>query len=189
MSCGQYTESSAGRIRVVTSGTRPTGVDRYVGQRIFESDTGRELLYDGSGWVIMSEPEQPWAPTFASGVTVGNGAWSLTGTHRHDGRIDIAGTFTLGSTSAITGSIVLNLPVAAARAPEARDISGMAAIGGGFYDLSGGGGNTSAVTLFALSASGSYVFIAGTSNTVPAAWGTGSAFTVRGSYPMASRYS
>lgn len=189
MSCGQYTESAAGRIKVVTSGTRPTGVDRYVGQRIFESDTGRELLYDGTGWIIMAEPEQAWNPTFASGVTVGNGVWSLTGTHRRDGRIDICGHFTLGTTSAVTGPIVLNLPVTAARAPDAREISGLAAISGGFYDLATGGGSTIAITLFAWAASGSYTSLTSTSSTVPATWGTGSAFTIRGSFPMATRYS
>lgn len=75
MACSSYIESDLGRTKIVTSASRPTGALRYTGQRIFESDTGRELMYDGAGWVIMSEPAQTWNPTFASGVTVGNGTW------------------------------------------------------------------------------------------------------------------
>ena len=71
MTCGQYAESAAGRILVVTSSTRPTGTARYVGQRIFESDTGRELLYDGVGWLVMYEPAQTWTVTTA-GATGGS---------------------------------------------------------------------------------------------------------------------
>ena len=189
MTCARYTESDSGRIKVVTSATRPTGASRYIGQHIYETDTDRRLYFDGTGWVVLSEPEQAWSPSFALGVTVGNGAWTLAGLQRADGRMSFAGTFTLGSTSAVTGAIVLYLPVEAKRPPDARDVSGLAAISGGFYDLAGAGGNVIAVTFFALAAGGTYTSIAETSATVPASWTTGSTLTVRGTYAMASRYS
>lgn len=36
--------------RVVTSATRPAGADRYTGQLIYETDTRRSLIFDGTIW-------------------------------------------------------------------------------------------------------------------------------------------
>lgn len=51
-----------------TSGTRPsTPVE---GQYIYETDTDRTLVYNGSAWVIMAEPRQTWSPTITQGAAV-----------------------------------------------------------------------------------------------------------------------
>ena len=191
MACSSYIESDLGRTKIVTSASRPTGALRYTGQRIFESDTGRELMYDGAGWVIMSEPAQTWNPTFASGVTVGNGTWGAGSYNRSDGFVTLSrAVFTLGSTSAVTAAIVFNLPVAAAAAVESPDIGAIAAISGAFYPLHIGGGSASQAVLYGLNAGGSYLAITSTSSTIPGSWTTGSTLTIqRGRYRMATRYS
>lgn len=52
-----------------------------------------------------------WSPSFSAGVTVGNGAWSDARYLRAGGNIVFfEGVFTLGTTSAITGSVTVNLP-------------------------------------------------------------------------------
>ena len=188
MTCSRYTESDLGRIKVVTSATRPTGASRYVGQRIYETDTGCELLYDGSGWVIMSEPEQTWSPSFASGVTAGNGVWSATGMRRSNGWCDWWGTFTLGSTTAVSGFIVVNNPVTMAAMPPFV-VSAEAAHSGAYYPLVGGAGGTSSVGLYAQGASGTYVATTGTSGTIPFTWATGDVLKMWGRARMGSRYS
>lgn len=48
--------SAIGGRRRVHSTYRPTGASLYAGLEIFEHDTGRNLQYDGTGWVIQSEP-------------------------------------------------------------------------------------------------------------------------------------
>jgi hypothetical protein len=93
-----------------TSGTRPSGGNLYEGVLITETDTDRMLYYDGTGWTIMAEPDQNWIPTWAAGVTVGNGSWSFNSYHRSDGWCDYRARFVLGSTSAITADVRLNLP-------------------------------------------------------------------------------
>ena len=45
------------------------------GLRIFETDTKRELRYDGTGWIIMAEPAQ----TFTMAVTPSAGAFGALG--------------------------------------------------------------------------------------------------------------
>lgn len=37
---------------VVTSSTRPTGLDRITGMRIYETDTGREWMWNGTAWLF-----------------------------------------------------------------------------------------------------------------------------------------
>ena len=44
---------AVGNIIVCTSTTRPA--TPFEGQRIYETDTNRELLYDGSGWDRLTE--------------------------------------------------------------------------------------------------------------------------------------
>lgn len=52
---------------VCTSSTRPS--NPYAGMRIYETDTGREYMHDGGGWVIMSEPTQTFAAQIDQGAS------------------------------------------------------------------------------------------------------------------------
>ena len=188
MSCGQYTESAAGRIRVVTSGTRPTGVDRYVGQRIFESDTGRELLYDGTGWVIMSEPTQTYTPALTN-VTLGNGTNSGQ-YHRSDGYVDFATQLVLGSTSAITGAVAIGLPINAGGLTGGNAMPAQCLL----FDASVGlvlgvalvNGTTAVYPSYLSSLAGAATSV---NTTTPFTWANGDAIWIKGRYRMTTRYS
>lgn len=60
---------------------------------------------------------EAWSPSFSSGVTVGDGTFDA-GYIRVNNLIVAYGTFTLGTTSAVTGEIVLIPPVQAAQTYE-----------------------------------------------------------------------
>jgi len=88
-----------------TAGTRPTGVE---GRRIFETDTNRELLYDGAAWVIMWSPWTAFTPSW-TGFSIGDGTevWK----YRYaGGSLEIDGVTTMGSTSSVTSSMRFALP-------------------------------------------------------------------------------
>ena len=183
MSCGQYTESSAGRIRVVTSGTRPTGVDRYVGQRIFESDTGCELLYDGTGWVIMSEPTRSYTPTW---VNVSNA--TRVGTyHRSDGWCWFTSQATLTGSSAVSGRLSCALPP--------FNAAGLVFATGIFIDTGNATypaivtNDATGVYLDVSNASGTYTIAGFAASNAPFVWGNTDTAAVAGIYQMSSRYS
>lgn len=187
--CGPDTSALGNYVIIADVGHLPTGAARYNGVRVFQADTGQTKMWDGIGWVIMDEPAQTWTPTFASGVTVGNGAWSLSTYHRSDGYVDLAGVFTLGSTSAVTGPIAVNLPIAALGL-QAGDVwaelgdASAASYGPGIPNL----GATTNFTLAALAAGGSYGTYAATSAVVPFAWAVGDLIKVGGHYRMSTRY-
>ena len=175
-----------------TSATRPTGGNLYEGVIITETDTDRVLYYDGTGWVILSEPAQSWTPTFAAGMTVGNGSWSYNRYHRSDGWVDFRGRFVWGSTTSITADVRLNLPIAS------LDIFGPGQFDFGFYrpgtgaqlpGIVGTDGTTGSVFLRGIDASGTYATSVIMSNTVPFSWASGDLFDISGRYQMTTRYS
>jgi hypothetical protein len=177
-----------------TSATRPTGGSLYEGVIITETDTDRVLYYDGTGWIILSEPDQSWTPTFAAGVTVGNGSWSFSTYHRCDGWLDFRGRFVLGSTSAITADVRLNLPIAASgtvlsgelRCAFYRSSSGVQAVGIGALD-----GTTGSYYLRAVDSAGASAISTAINGTAPfgTAFTTNDVIDVYGRYRMTTRYS
>ena len=119
-----------------------------------------------------------YTPSFSGGVTFGNGV--STGAYcLVNGFVHYYGIFTLGSTSAITGSIQLNLPVNINSAME------LGSMPYGFITYFDTPANTrypgtttyasaaSYIVLRAELASGTYVSQTATSATVPFTWGTG----------------
>lgn len=61
--------------RVVTSGTRPTGTDRFTGLKIWETDTGKAYIWNGSAWrqIVAEGATFDPAVTFAGAVTMSGG--------------------------------------------------------------------------------------------------------------------
>lgn len=92
--------------RMIGTGV-PAGVG-VNGERYYDSTAKREYMSDGVGWVIMSEPEQSFTPTWTN-VTVGDGT-RVGYFHRSDGYVDFWAQFLLGSTSAMGTGPVLTLP-------------------------------------------------------------------------------
>lgn len=173
---------------VYTSGTRPTGADVYEGLHIWETDTNRWLMYDGTNWIIMAEPSQSYTPTLTN-LTLGNGTLAFT-YHRSDGWCDVVGRFTYGSTSAVSGVPGFSLPV------TASGTSSVAITGATLLNDSGTGSNigalafgtTGRVDVYATGASGTYVNLVAPSSTVPHTWATGDSIDLGFRYRMANRY-
>lgn len=180
------TSTPYGFALVVSSTTRPTTPpDLSMGRVIFEADTLRTLQYDGTGWVCMSEPAQTYTPSVTSGITVGNGTWTAR-FHRSDGWADASIVFTLGTTSAITGRIVIGLPYTGFN---------VIAVGGTFNDTglveypTKAASDSNNIYLDAIDASLTYAKYAFTSATIPFTWGSTDVILAWARYQMASRYS
>ena len=156
------------------------------GQQFFDQANGRLWLWDGTGgdtqWVIMHEPPQTWSPTWSAGVTVGNGVWSNAKYQRENGFCNFEGRFTMGSTSAITGTPTLNLPFSLWEVELLMPIpivdNGIARYVCFMSTFSPG-----AVALIVGSTGGAV------SSTSPFTFGNGDYFTPRGRFKMASPFS
>lgn len=61
--------------RVVTSSTRPTGTDRFTGLQIWETDTGKSYIWNGSAWrqLVAEGASFDSAVTFAGAITMSGG--------------------------------------------------------------------------------------------------------------------
>lgn len=167
----------------VTSVTRPA---HSAGTYIYETDTFRTLMSDGTGWVIMNEPAQAFNAFTISGVTVGSPV-KVGSYHRSDGYCDFEYTFTLGAGSGVTGEIILTLPVAG--------ILEMGNIVGTFIDPGVNyypgviiWSSTSTITLRATNASGTYASSTVASSIIPFTWASGDIISLRGRYRMSTRY-
>ena len=117
-----------------------------------------------------------YTPAFASGVTVGNGTWVAAYAIVNE-ILFWQGTFTLGSTSAITGAVTITLPASKTfPSPDNGEL-----IGNVRFLLAGGSTNygaareasTTTVRIFAFNSSTTYLSGTGLSATVPATWATG----------------
>lgn len=191
MPCRPCLNSKYGLVSVVTSSTRPTGADLYKGKQIYETDTDRELTYDGTGWVIMSEPAQSWTPVITNFTIGTGGSAGATGYYkRSDGFIDISSVSTLGTSGASVGTtLTLTLPIAAHSLRRGQLTVAFGDTGGFVYPAINELGTTSCV-LYAHNASGTYSNNNGNvTSTVPFTWAAGDDVQISGRYRMTTRYS
>lgn len=63
-----------GRVTVCTTATRPTGTRRYEGKVVFESDTGKLMVYHSGEWGPVS------AGGYVSATSATSTSWSTTST-------------------------------------------------------------------------------------------------------------
>jgi hypothetical protein len=192
--CSPFVDTNVGKITVHTSGTRPTGADRYEGKWIYESDTDRTLFYTGAAWVIMNEPPNAYTPTWTN-LTVGNGTNDFT-YRRSDGFIEIEGTFTFGTTSTITGQVGMSTP--GGGADMFSTSASLVAAQGWYFDTSASAryplfiipATTTRFDIFSLNAAAAAAAnVLATSATSPVAFGTGDFISVGVRYRMAVRTS
>lgn len=177
--------AAVGGTRLCTSTTRPS-TTFPIGQRIFEIDTGRELMWDNTGWVIMSEPPVAFTPTLTN-VTAGNGTFDFA-YRRSDGWIDYYGRFTFGSTSSLSGLPGISVPVAPFTQYSMMYMSNFNDNGATVYQA-WASISASRVDLYALNATGTYLSVSVPSATVPFTWTTGDSIDIAIRYRMATRYS
>lgn len=176
-------------VRTVTSSTRPSAVE---GMLYYETDTDRLMRYDGTGHIIMGEPEQSYTPSW-SGITVGNG--TNTGTyHREDGYCHWQARLVFGTTTSVSGAANVSFPINIGSgsygvfltAATYHDASAAAE----FPLVSRAATTTSTDLGFGpLSASGSYVSSVAMSATVPVAYGSTDVIEINGRFKMTTKYS
>lgn len=79
-------------------------------QRAIDLATGDEYRFKGTAWQLWETEWKTFTPAW-TGVTVGNG--TNTGLYRfRGGQVEFSASVNLGSTSAVTGSVFVDLPVA-----------------------------------------------------------------------------
>lgn len=84
---------------VVTSSTRPSAP--YVGQLIFETDTNRLAVYNGSSWIMLADSDTPPGLELVKTQTIGSAVSSVTVTNAFSSTYDTYKiTISGGSTSA-----------------------------------------------------------------------------------------
>jgi len=99
---------NGGGVLVVTSATRP--LSPFEGMQIFETDTNRSLIYDGTEWVITGQIGAWTLYTPAdSNITVGNGI-RVAAYHRQGRSVQFRYQFQTGSTSSIGSNPGIGLP-------------------------------------------------------------------------------
>ncbi len=177
-----------------TAAARPAAAAGNAGFLYWATDTLTLSLSDGAGWVIIREPRQVWAPAVTGGLTVGDGAWSVTsGFTRSRGWIDVAAAFVLGATSAVTGAITVTKPVNGLASVPA----GVVALGElamvKFFDVSTSGQyqgivspSATGMTTYAFAAAGQTAALAAAT---PFVWAAGDVISWSARYAMATQYS
>lgn len=169
---------------VCTSGTRPTAQE---GMTIYETDTDRVQVYDGTGWIKLYEPAQSWTPTVTN-LTTTSGTWTA-GYTRSGGWLDYWGKFVFGASSAIAGALTLTLPVNASVAILGQHFVRVVDSGTAQYEGTGRNASTSAVDLQVLDASVTNLRATPISSTVPMTWTTSDELHISGRYRLTTLYS
>lgn len=126
-----------------------------------------------------------YTPTW-TGITTGNGTnaggWVQFGRTTY-----FRATFTLGTTSAITGAVTVTLPVTSATSNLTGRFSvGLYDSGGSEYLGASGGVSSTVVSVQAINTAGTYAVNANLSSTIPFTWGNGDAIIVSGWFDATS---
>lgn len=140
------------------------------GMTVYLEDTNRTTKYDGSAWVVTESPWASYTPSL-SNATLGNG--TLNFFYRYVGwkSVHVRGTFTLGSTSAVSGLLGFGYPDSTSADTNPRSIGHA-----WMFDDSGSDfiGSCQTVSSIAVYGPG----IVATSSTSPFTWATGDSVSI-----------
>ena len=158
------------------------------GLRWYSTDTGVVYLYAGSTWVPVGSEEQSFTPVF-TGITLGNG--TRGGSYWYVGAdlVFFRAWVKFGSTSAVTGSVSLDLPVTADLSASGGHDAGLDAkvirpgifFGPLFAPIS----SAPKADIYAGGSGGAYVGYTALSSSIPGTWGTDAVLSVAGTYKRA----
>jgi hypothetical protein len=158
-----------------TAAERPTGIE---GRRIYETDTNKEYIYDGTTWNLAGGSDWVSFTPSWSGVTVGSGA--NVGFYRYvAGGMRVRGYWTFGSGSSVAGPVYLTYPNSATTSGlglTAYQQLGTASIrdnGSATHLAMLMFASSTRATIQAVAASGSYAKTANLSSTLPMTWTNG----------------
>jgi len=163
------------------------------GVRCYITGTKTEYRHDGTGWIVMAEPEQTYTPTLA-GVVIGTTGALNTGRYRRsDGFITLHTVLVLGTGGSLSGTCTVTLPPGITSGPI---VNGM--IGAWLYDVAPGalqfagvgevavGGNLMYPRYYTVSGSGvAHVYA---SAGAPFTWAAGDQLNFFGRFPMSTPY-
>jgi hypothetical protein len=143
----------------------------------WQEDTNRFNIYNGSAWVYAGGGDATSFTPSWSGFTLGDGTdeWYYA---RVGDFIHVYGNTQLGSTSAVTGELQIDLPVEREALASTYEILGTAILfelGVAFWGGMAFSTNATTVRFSPLLANVTYVKQGTTSSTVPFTWGTGDA--------------
>ena len=114
-----------------------------------------------------------YTPAFAGGVTVGNGTWDAAYAIVNK-ILFFQGTFTLGSTSAITGAVTLTLPDSRTLTANEEMLGNTRfVLGANTYSGAVRENTSTTVAIFVHNSSTTYLTTSNLSATVPGTWATG----------------
>ena len=157
------------------------------------ADTPARLAVGANGTVLTADSAEAtglkWAtssggftyadytPTFTN-FTLGNGTISKSRYAQSGKMVHFYGVVTLGSTSSVSGSLTIALPVTAAASTLgfATGVGQMGDDGVGNYAAVAVRASTTNLTLIAIKSDGTYALQASTSSTVPFTWTTNDDF-------------
>jgi hypothetical protein len=159
---------------------------------IYETDTDKVLVWNGSAWVYSITPQtlEPGIYTDVSstqvffGFTKGN-ATVISKYARIGDLVHFWGQVTLGSTSSMTGALDVQMPVTAVGTALTNQSSCAFYDGSVVYWGFGLHITTANLRLVAINASTTYARNADTSSTVPFTWGNGDVFYWNHTYEAA----
>lgn len=178
----QIGASSLLKSGVCTSSTRPASP--YEGQVIYETDTDKTLVWNGTTWIVTAHSGawQAWSPTYTN-LTIGNG--TVIARYSQVGKtVTFVFEFTLGSSGSSVGSApAISLPVVGATVVNswlgtARYLdNGVTNYAGAVAILSNG------IRPQTLVSSGTYAEIqGGITATAPFTWASGDVMSISGIY-------
>jgi hypothetical protein len=146
--------------------------------------------HDGTGWIIMREPEQTYTPTYTN-VTLGTSPTREGFYHRSNGWIEFSTKLTLGTGGSLSGQPVISLPSGITLAARQRGWgNGEANDAGVRHHVSGAEVAAAASTIIPLAwgVGGTYLAAANLSGTAPMTWTTGDILSLEGRLKMATAY-
>lgn len=167
-----------------TSGTRPSSPAE--GWHIWETDTDKCYLYNGSAWVEVwrtgAWTSYTYSPTNVSLSSTVAGSWV-----RLAGRtIHFWTTVTLPLTPSVSNPVGVSVPVTMSSTSAGIFNCYFLDNGTAYYNGFALPGTTSRIDVYAISTSGSYATYAGLSSTVPFTWAQNDVIYVSGTYEAAA---
>jgi hypothetical protein len=160
-------------IAQVTAATRPTGVE---GRVIYETDTNKLMIYDGSTWMVLRDEAGSYTPTLGS-IVVGSGGVNSATYAFSGGVLVVSGTIQFGASGATYpgASNTITLPstfTPTISASPNYPIVGTATLQAGGVSAYGPVVliSSTQLRLYAFSAGGTYVGATNLSTTVPGSW-------------------
>jgi hypothetical protein len=168
--------------------SRPSGLG---GDWFYATDTSRLFWNDGTGWIIMSEPEQSYTPSWVN-VTPGTGFLTPGTYRRSNGMLDLHILMTLGTGGALTGQPTVALPSGITSGVAPRGTLAVGSVNTGVLRTEGlceslSAGNT-VLTPYVGLTSGTYLAQTNITGTVPFTWAVGDQIEIVGRIPMQTRY-